>query len=171
MDVALAAHPEGFQLSPDGTRAFANVPDARQIVSVDLITGKQANSWEQPNLHSNFPMAIDSSGRTLAVAFRSPPRLVLLQAGTGTVTASVDTCSDADDVFFDGRRRRIYVSCGAGAVDVCDRSDDLRRIAQVKTYPGARTALFVPELDRLFVASPSSPSAGDARVLVFRPTP
>jgi len=171
MDVALAAHPEGFQLSPDGSHAFVNVPDARRIVSVDLVSGKHSDSWDQPNLRSNFPMAIDSSGGTLAIAFRGPPRLVLLRAGTGKVTASVDTCSDADDVFFDSRRRRIYVSCGAGAVDVFDRSDDLRRIAQVKTYPGARTALFVPELDRLFVASPSSPSASDARVLEFRPTP
>ena len=57
-------------------------------------------------------------------------------------------------------------------VDVFDRNDDgLERIAQVETSTGVRTGLFVPELDRLFVASRSpSPGAG-AKVLVFRPSP
>jgi hypothetical protein len=27
------------------------------------------------------------------------------------------TCGDADDVFFDPKRRRVYVSCGDGNVD------------------------------------------------------
>jgi hypothetical protein len=56
---------------------------------------------------------------TLAVAaFRSPPRLVLLNASSGAVVQSTETCGDADDVFFDERRRRIYVSCGSGNVAV-----------------------------------------------------
>src|SRR5262245_49025033 len=35
-DIALKAHPEGFQIVPDGSRAFVNVPDAREIATVDL---------------------------------------------------------------------------------------------------------------------------------------
>ena len=117
-------------------------------------------------------MALDNQGRTLAIAFRGPARLALLDAASGAIIASVDTCGDADDVFFDERRRRIYVICGAGAVDVFDRNDGgLGRVAQVETPTGARTGLFVPELDRLFVASRSpSPGAG-AKILVFRPSP
>jgi hypothetical protein len=171
-DGALEAHPEGFQLALDGSRAFVNVPDAHQIASVDLVAGKQTATWRIPGLESNFPMALDSQGRTVAIAFRGPARLALLDATSGAIIASADTCGDADDVFFDERRRRIYVICGAGAVDVFDRNDDgLGRVAQVQTVPGARTGLFVPELDRLFVASRSpSPGAG-AKILVFRPSP
>jgi hypothetical protein len=33
--VALAAHPEGFQLDNDKRRAFINLPDAHQIAVVD----------------------------------------------------------------------------------------------------------------------------------------
>ncbi|HEX6121461.1 MAG TPA: hypothetical protein VFZ03_18595 [Dongiaceae bacterium] len=171
-DIALRAHPEGFQLSSDGSRAFVNVPDARQIASVDLHSGKQAATWKMAELKSNFPMAIDESRETLAIAFRDPPRLALLDVHSGTVTANVETCGDSDDVFFDDRRARIYVSCGAGFVDVFERSDGgLRRIARVKTYSGARTSLFVPELDRLFVASRSALLGNDARIMVFRPSP
>ena len=171
-DIALQAHPEGFQLAPDGGRAFVNVPDAQQVAVVDLVSGKQIASWRTPGVQSNFPMAIDGPGNTLAVAFRDPPRLLLLGTTSSSVVANIETCGDADDVFFDSRRHRIYVSCGEGAVDVFDRSAGrLRRMAQVRTGPGARTALFVPQLDRLFVASRSDAAGGDARLLVFRPSP
>jgi DNA-binding beta-propeller fold protein YncE len=171
-DIALPAHPEGFQLALDSSRVFVNVPDARQIAAVDLSSGQQTARWRIPDLQSNFPMALDRQGRTLAIAFRGPARLVLLDAGSGTVIANVDTCGDADDVFFDERRRRIYVVCGAGAIDVFERNDGgLRRMAQVEIAPGARTGLFVPELDCLFVASRAASSGTDAKVLVFRPTP
>jgi DNA-binding beta-propeller fold protein YncE len=171
-DIPLPAHPEGFQLAPDGGRAFVNVPDARQIASVDLFSGKQTAAWRVPDLQSNFPMALDGPGRMLAIAFRDPARLVLLDAGSGAVIAGIDTCGDADDVFFDDDRQRIYVVCGAGAVDVFDRGDrELRLVARVKTSPGARTGLFVPELDRLFVAARAAAPGEDARILVFRPSP
>ena len=53
----------------------------------------------------------------IAAVFRHPAKLVLLDTKTGAATQQLDTCGDADDVFFDAKRRRIYVSCGAGAVD------------------------------------------------------
>lgn len=171
-DIALRAHPEGFQLSGDGSRAFVNVPDAREVASVDLRSGQQVAAWKMTGSRSNFPMAIDESGQTLAIAFRNPPRLALLDAQHGTVTADVETCGDSDDVFFDDRRARIYVSCGAGVVDVFEHGDGaLRRIARVKTSSGARTSLFVPELDRLFVAARSALLGDDAKIMVFRPSP
>lgn len=171
-DIGLPAHPEGFQLALDGSRAFVNVPDARQIASVDLISGKQAATWRVADLQSNFPMALDGPGRMLAIAFRGPPRLALLDAESGAVIANVESCGDADDVFFNEDRRRLFVVCGAGAVDVFDRNDrDLRHVAHVKTFPGARTGLFVPELNRLFVASRAASPGTDAKLLVFRPSP
>jgi DNA-binding beta-propeller fold protein YncE len=171
-DIALPAHPEGFQLAPDGNRAFVNVPYARQVAAVDLASGKQVATWRTADLRSNFPMAIEHSGRTLAIVFRGPPRLALLDAQTGAITASAETCGDSDDVFFDNRRQRINMSCGDGAVDVFEHKDSaLRHVTQVKTYSGARTALFVPELDRLFVASRSGLQGNDAKLMVFRPSP
>ena len=171
-DAPLPVHPEGFQLTPDGNRAYVNLPDAQQVAVVDLSSGKQVAMWSMKGRRSNFPMAIDPAGRTLAIAFRGPPQLVLLDAVTGEERASIGTCGDADDVFFDERRRRMYVSCGEGMVDVLERSDrEIQRIAQVPTSSGARTALFVPEMDRLYVAVRAGLLGGEAKILVFRPAP
>src|SRR5215471_14592338 len=170
-DVPLPVHPEGFQLAPDGKRAYVNLPDARQAAVVDLTSGKQVATWPMKDRRSNFPMAIDVAGTTVAIAFRGPPRLVLFDAATGAERASIGTCGDADDVFFDEARQRIYVSCGEGMVDVLDRRDGkVQRVARVPTSSGARTALFLPVLDRLYVAARAG-SGGEARILVYRPVP
>jgi hypothetical protein len=171
-DIALAAHPEGFQLAPQSRRAFVNVPDAREVAVVDFAAGRQESRWRFPNLADNYPMAIDGTGGLIAIAFRTPPRLVLAASGNGTVTGSYPTCGDADDVFFDAGHRRIYVSCGAGAVDVFElESANARHMARVPTFSGARTSLFVPEMDRLFVAARAGLLGKDAAILVFRPRP
>jgi DNA-binding beta-propeller fold protein YncE len=172
-DMKLQAHPEGFQLDPKGRRIFANVPDAKQIAVVDLATGGQVATWVVPNLGSNFPMAIDDAGTVLATVFRDPARLVLLDTSRGLVGASLDTCGDADDVFFDTKRQRIYVSCGAGKVDVFQKEGAGYRLAsRVDTSAGARTSLFVPQLDRLYVAARADLlGLSSAAILVLRPEP
>ena len=72
---------------------------------------------------------------------------------TGAERQTLPTCGDADDVFFDARRARIYVSCGAGEMAVLERSSaGWRALDLMRTASGARTSLFVPDLDRLFVA-------------------
>ena len=85
---------------------------------------------------------------------------------------NIETCGDADDVFFDNARQRIYVSCGAGSVDVFQQgATGYRLLGRVKSSSGARTSLFVPELDRLFVAARAGyfGLGSDAAILVFRP--
>lgn len=170
----LSSHPEGFQLDPAARRAFVNVPDAHEIAVIDLATGQQTASWPVAELRANFPMARDASNAFLAVVFRNPARLVLLDAANGAVKASIETCGDADDVFIDAKRRRIYVSCGEGSVDVLQQdTKGYRSIGRIKTASGARTSLFVPEFDRLFVAARAGffGLGSDAAILVFHPQP
>jgi DNA-binding beta-propeller fold protein YncE len=169
-DIRLKGHPEGFQIDETGTQVFVNVPDAREIEIVDLATGS-TRSLPTQGAGSNFPMAIDGEAHRVLVVFRSPPTLMALSSQDGHVVAKLETCGDADDVFVDARRRRVYVSCGEGAVDVLEQGDTgYRHLARVPTVTGARTSLFVPELDRLFVAVRAR-SNEPAAIWVFRPAP
>lgn len=170
-DIPLKAHPESFRLAAGGDRIFANVPDAGQIATIDVATGKQVATIETHGARANFPMTLDTEkGRILSV-FRNPPELIAFAMADGRRIAGVGTCGDADDVFLDAKRRRIYVSCGSGAIDVLDASgDSYQRIAHIATVSGARTSLFVPERDRLYLAVRASGSE-PASIWVFRPTP
>jgi DNA-binding beta-propeller fold protein YncE len=169
--VPLPAHPEGFQIEPGTGRAFVNVPDAGQIAVVDLNRRQQLAAWKIPGVGGNFPMALDAANGVLAVVSRSPSRLVLLDTKTGNVTLSLPTCSDADDVFFDTKRARIYVSCGAGQVGVFQRDlERYRPLDTIATASGARTSLFVGDADRLFVAERAGLLGSSAALRVYQPT-
>src|SRR5262249_33209653 len=116
-DIRLKAHPEGFQIDETGTEVFVNVPDAREISVVDLATWSTGAPPTQ-GAGSNFPMAIERDAHRVLAVFRRPPTLMALSSQDGHVLAKVETCGDADDVFVDHKRHRVYVSCGEGIVDV-----------------------------------------------------
>src|SRR5690242_6091244 len=169
-DIRLKGHPEGFQIDETGARVFVNVPDARDIEVADLAS-ESNRSVPTQGAGSNFPMAIDRDAHRVLVVFRSPPTLMALTSEDGRVLAKIETCGDADDVFVDPKRRRVYVSCGEGVVDVLEQGEaSYRRLARVPTVSGERTSLFVPELDRLFVAVRAR-SGEPAAIWVFRPAP
>jgi DNA-binding beta-propeller fold protein YncE len=169
-DIRLKGHPEGFQIDETGTQVFVNVPDAREIEIVDLAAGS-TRSLPTQGAGSNFPMAIDAEAHRVLVVFRSPPTLMALSSQDGHVVTKIEICGDADDVFVDAKRRRVYVSCGEGAVDVLEQGETgYRHLARVPIVSGARTSLFVPELDRLFVAVRAR-SNEPAAIWVFRPVP
>jgi DNA-binding beta-propeller fold protein YncE len=173
-DIALREHPEGFQISADGTRIFVNVPDAREIAVIDAAAAKQVATWPMRDGRANFAMALDGDERVLTV-FRRPARLAALSAKDGNLVTGIETCEDADDVFLDAPRKRVYVSCGGdGVVDAFERRGaGYQRLARVPTSPGARTSLFIPELDRLIVAARAvtGETPVPAALWIFRPAP
>jgi DNA-binding beta-propeller fold protein YncE len=168
-DVPLKAHPESFRLETPGQRIFVNVPDAHEIAVVDRTARKQIASWPNGPLSANFPLALDPARQRVVSIFRHPPTLAAFQAQDGKRIATVETCGDSDDAYIDGKRNLVYLICGAGYVDVLEvRGRTYQRVARVATLSGARTGLFVPELDRLFVAARAHGSE-PAAVWEFRP--
>jgi DNA-binding beta-propeller fold protein YncE len=151
-DIRLAAHPESFQLENTGARIFVNVPKAGRVSVIDRAAGREIAAWKLDGAAENFPTALDEVQGKLLVVYRTPPTLAAFDTRTGSVTR-LPTCGDADDVFVDAKRHRLYVSCGEGAVAVIEASGDgYAELGRVRTISGARTALFAPELDQLFLA-------------------
>lgn len=169
-NIPLKAHPESFQLDRSTGRIFVNVPKAREIAVVDRHAGRQISSWPMRN-ETNFPMALDQEAQRVLVVFRSPATLGVFSMQDGVTVTTVETCGDADDIFVDAKRYRVYVSCGDGFMDVFDtQGSAYRRVTKIPTALGARTALFVPEIDRVFLAVRAM-SGEPAAIWVFRPTP
>lgn len=170
-DIPLAAHPESFQLDPETAQILVNVPEAHAVAVLDRASQKQVAQWSLRGRGANFAMALDPARKQVLVMFRAPPELGVFSMTDGKPISRTETCGDADDLFVDAKRGLVYVSCGAGYVDVL-KSDAsaYRRIAHIPTVSGARTSLFVAEMDRLLVAAPASFSE-PAAIWVFRPIP
>ena len=170
-DIALTAHPESFQLDPASNRIYVNLPDAHRVAVVDRTTGNEIARWGLTDASANFPMALDAPASRLFVGYRLPATLAAFDTRTGKLISRATSCGDADDVFYDDKRKRIYVSCGEGFLATFDASGaGLTEIARTRTQPGARTALFVPALDQLFVAARAHGS-DPAAIFVFRLSP
>jgi len=166
-DIALAGHPEAFQVERGGTRIFVNVPTFRQVAVVDRAKGNVVATWPV-SARQNFPMALDENGRRLFSGARFPALVLVHDLDSGKEVARLEIGDDTDDLFFDAERKRLYVICGEGRVDVFRQESADRYVNEgsVTTAPKARTGLFVPEAGRLYVAAPAT---GDspARVLVY----
>jgi YVTN family beta-propeller protein len=170
-DIPVKGHPESFQVDRGTGQIFVNVPDAHGIAVVDRASQKQTGKWPIPDHGANFPMVLDSVRRQVLVIFRAPAELGVFSMTGGKLIATAETCGDADDLFIDAKRDRVYVSCGAGFIDVLEaKGQTYRRTARIPTVSGARTSLFVPELDRLLVAVRTN-AAEPAAIWVFRPIP
>jgi hypothetical protein len=167
-DIRLKAHPESFQLSTSDGRIYVNVPDSHSIAVADSSTGDQVSSFET-KWGGNYPLAIDEESQTLLTVFRKPPRLARYSSKDGSILRDVATCADADDVFLDARRKRLYVVCGQGVIDIFENGT-LKLIRRLTTSPGARTGLYSSEADLLFIAVPAR-TGNDAAVWVWSPSP
>lgn len=167
--IPLRAHPESLQLSPVDGRIVVNVPDANEIAIVDRVKARQVGQWTNGSSRSNYPLAFDASSGRVIVVYRQPARIVSRDLARGAVAVDEPACADADDVFVDDRRHRVYVVCGEGVVESLS-NPQLQRLARFPTTPGARTGLFRADADRLFVAARGTGSA-PAALWVLAPAP
>jgi DNA-binding beta-propeller fold protein YncE len=168
-EVKLAAHPESFQLEVGGSRIFVNVPKAGHVAVVDREKLSVIATWPVPGAKANFPMALDEKARRLFVGARSPATMLVYDIDTGKVVAKKLIGEDPDDLFFDAVRKRVYVICGTGHVEVFRQETADRYVLEGSplTSPWARTGLFVPEEDRLYVAG-AAVGRWPSQVFVFR---
>lgn len=154
--IPLPGHPESFRLEKSGPRIFINIPGGRVAV-VDRSQGRVIQTWTAGALlKANYPMALDEEQHRLFVGYRAPTRLVVFDTDTGRVVAKLESAGDADDIFYDSARRRVYISGGEGVIVVVaqQNADQYHVIAKIPTARGARTSFFVPETHRFYLAVP-----------------
>ena len=163
--IKLPAKPQGFVLDQKGSRLYVNTPAAKQVTVIDCKKQAIAESWPLAEAQGNYPAALDEVNHRLFIGCRRPPKLLVLDTTSGKIVASADCGADTDDMGYDPKAGHIYLACGAGMISVIGQADHYQQLGDVPTRDGARNALFVPELKRLYVAVPGSgASAAELRV-------
>lgn len=157
-DVKLQGHPESFQLDITAKKIFVNVPDKQQVEIIDLDKQIVIARWKLTAAKSNFPMSLDTANHRLFIGCRHPAKLLVLDTDSGKLIAAVDTDSDVDDIFYNQKNSNIYLSCGDGYIDIVNQqnANAYQLVEKITSHSGARTSLFIPQLNRLIVASPNS---------------
>jgi DNA-binding beta-propeller fold protein YncE len=160
----LGSHPESFQLETTGPNIYVNLPELKQIAVINRST--HAISRWPLTLEHNFPMALDEADHRLFVATHEPARLAVFDINSGHLVATLPCVQDADDLYYDSARKRIYAPGGEGYISVYQQkdADHFELLAKVPSTLGARTAGYFGKgrkgFDRFFLAVPARADHG-----------
>jgi DNA-binding beta-propeller fold protein YncE len=168
--IKLPGHPESFQLEKSGSRIFVNIPNAKQIAVINAKNHQLIAKWPMETFQANFPMALDEPNQRLFVGCRKPARLVIIDTETGKPIQDLDISADTDDLFYDAKRGRVYISCGQATIDTIGEESPgvFKPLPKIQTASGARTCFFSQELDRLYLAVPERGNQ-KAEIRIFKP--
>jgi DNA-binding beta-propeller fold protein YncE len=144
---------EGIVAEQNGNRVFINVAGKHHVAVVDKKTRKVIATWPVKEGENNAPIALDEAAKRLFVVTRKPFKLVVIDTDTGTSVASFEAPQRTNELIFDKDNKRLYLA-GDDHVAVFQQvdADHYREIARVPSDKGAKTAILVPELNRLYVA-------------------
>jgi DNA-binding beta-propeller fold protein YncE len=132
------------------------------IAVLDAASGKRLEDGAKLDAHpESFQIA--TSKPVIYANIATKAKVVVIDRNTHKVT-------DADDVYYDTGRKRIYVPGGEGFISVIQQTDadHYRALAKIPTTIGARTALWYEKRDRFYLAVPASSKEG-AALWVYAP--
>jgi DNA-binding beta-propeller fold protein YncE len=173
--LAVDAHPAELLLGDTGEKLFAFIPPQNEVEVIDTTSGKSVAKWPVSS-KSPGDAALDTSLQRLLIGTHTPPSMIAMDSNDGKEVASLPTVEGMDGVYFDQRRKRVYVSGGRGfdlgSVFVYQQVDanQYKSIGEIPTKAGAGTSFWSPELNRYYVAAPAQ-NGEQASVLVFQPQP
>jgi DNA-binding beta-propeller fold protein YncE len=147
--IALGGAPEFFASDGSG-KVYVNLEDKNLVAVVDLNTRKVIARWPiAPGGHP-YAMAIDSVGRHLFVGCRNPQMLVVMNADSGAIEASLPIGGRVDATRFDAGEA--FASAGDGALAVAGQKDGKWIILETVTTPeGARTMGLDPSTQKIYL--------------------
>jgi hypothetical protein len=165
---------ESMAMEKSGPRLFVNMTGINSIGVVDREKRAVVQTWPVTAGKDNVPLQYDEATHRLFTATRKPSKLVVVNADNGKEVTSLDVVDYVDDLAYDAGHHRLYVPGGGGngGISVVQQSgaDDYKVVATVTTKPGAKTARFVPELNKYYVGVPAK-DAQAAQILVFDVAP
>jgi DNA-binding beta-propeller fold protein YncE len=176
-DIQLPAlSPEAMAMESLGPRIYVDLMDRNLIAVVDRKKRELLTTWPVTKCKKNIAAGLDEANHKLYVGCRDTETsgtIDVFDTETGKELDTFPIGGWVDYIAYDPTSHRIFASCGApvsggGALYVyqTDNQGHYKLLARVPTAPRAKTALFVPEINRVFVSVPHFEK--EARVLVYQ---
>jgi DNA-binding beta-propeller fold protein YncE len=144
---------EGMVIDRQGKKLYVNLTGTDEVGVIDLSTRQLIARWPLPDVHVAHAIALDEPNHRLFTATRKPAQFIVFNTDTGKVVITLPCVGVNSDMSFDVARKRIYVTGSETASVFAQRdADHYEHIAEVPTAYRAKSSIFVPELNRLYVA-------------------
>jgi DNA-binding beta-propeller fold protein YncE len=164
---------EAMKINRAGNTMYVNLRTTDEIGVIDLVARKLIDKWAIPEGDVPNSIALDEPHHRLFMATHKPPKFYVWDTDTHQLVTVLQCAAMNDDMWLDAPRKRIYVS-GTETTSVFAQRDanTYEHISEIPTGFRARTSIFVPELNRLYVAV-SGKGKPDAKLalLIFEVKP
>ena len=159
---------EAMALDSYRPRLYVNDKAKNEVVVVDRWKDAIVANWPLLMAKDNVAMALDEPHQRLFVGCRSG-QIVIYDTNTGKALQALPISKGVDDLIYDASSKRLYAAAD-GVVDTFDQidADHYKALDSVPSGSLGKTARFIPELNRLFVAIPAD-SVHNARILTYEP--
>ena len=146
-------HSEAMAVTRDGKKMYVNLSTPKEVGVVDLNTRQVVARWPITGAETPNSMALDEPHHRLFIATRNPPKFFVFDTDSGKIVTSAPISAFNDDMWFDVARKRFYLS-GSETTTVLSQkdADHYEQVAEVKTGYRGKTSVYVPELNRYYVA-------------------
>jgi YVTN family beta-propeller protein len=163
---------EGMVIDHAGKKLYVNLRGSDEVGVIDLDTRQIIARWPLPDAHEGHAIALDETHRRLFTATRKPPLFIVYDMDSGKVVASLPCVGVNSDMSLDVARKRIYVTGSDTATVFAQRdADHYEHIADVPTAYRAKSSIFVPQLNRLYIADSAGKGKPDVKMAlqIFEP--
>ncbi len=161
------AHSEAMAIDRAGKKMYVNLTSTREVGVVDLDKRQLITKWPVPGVEAGGnALALDEPHHRVFMATRKPPKFFVFDTDTGKVVTELPCVDINDDMWLDAPRKRIYVT-GSEMTTIYEQkdADHYTKLADVPTGFRGRTSVFVPQLNRLYIAL-SGKGKPDAKLAV-----
>jgi DNA-binding beta-propeller fold protein YncE len=176
-DISLPAlSPEAMAMEKNGPRIYVDLMDRNLVAVVDRQKSELVTTWPVTKCKKNIAAGLDEANHRLYVGCRDTETsgtIDVIDTETGKELDTLPIGGWVDYIAYDPENKRIYASCGAPVPDGghlyvfhAGTQGHYKLLARVPTAPRAKTALFVPEISRIYVSVPHYEK--EARVLVYQ---
>jgi DNA-binding beta-propeller fold protein YncE len=169
-DIKLPGAPEGFQIESGRPRLYLNIPSPSQVLVIDTNKKEIISTYPVKLASGAHPLAIDETNKRIFLGCRSEPMVVVLDSDAGKEITSVAIPKDVDDLYYDAKRKKLYASCGEGFLVVIGQSspDEYKLLEKIETVKGAKTCLFAPGANQLYLAVPRQADKEGPEIRVYK---
>jgi DNA-binding beta-propeller fold protein YncE len=154
-DILMPGRTRWAVFDPKAERFYINIAHPSQIVAVvSLDPDGVAASYDIPAVGPHG-LDIDVEGRRLFCACDQGV-LLTVDLHTRKTSHPSDLSGPPDVIFYNSRRKHLYVASGhPGTIDVFD-TDTIKRVQTVKTEEGAHTIGYNPKSDKVYAFLPET---------------
>jgi len=167
---------EAMAVEASSPKIYIDITDKNQVAVIDRQKRVVLETWPVTKGRKNIAIALDEAHHRLFVGCRNTETtgvIVVFDTQTGKEIEALPIAGWVDYMAYDPATGRVYASCGSPVANGghlyvyhLDSAGQYRLLAKVRTAPRAKTALFVPEINRIYVSVPHYEK--EARVLVYQ---